>query len=149
MTRLTRRVAGKNIYIANLIRRATTSYIRFAFGWAQRRENRHSEGNAVAAEEKYLDSISRPDISILRAHKAPLEGDAQMTNRSANNKSRRRHSAWDSEGRQERRSRGRRARFTRKVDKILNIPHALRVFRQPAKSERSGRNISFGILISA
>jgi len=34
-----------------------------------------------------FDSTSRRDISILRAHKAPFEGDAQMTNRSANNKS--------------------------------------------------------------
>lgn len=71
---------------SNLIRRASIFYI------SKNRPGRKTlardgKGKREGEEGEYLDSRSRPDISILRAHKAPLEGDAQMTNRSANNKS--------------------------------------------------------------
>lgn len=44
-------------------------------------------GNRI--RERGISRLNKPSryISILRAHKAPLEGDAQMTNRLANNKS--------------------------------------------------------------
>lgn len=144
MTGLTRRVAGKNIYSESDPSSSSLYSLRVRLGSAPRKS---SSWEKTPSSSGGNISTSRPDISILKAHKAPLEGDAQMTNRSANNKSRRRHSTWDFGGSTTEAKPRSRIVFARNAGR-RNIEYSSRSprFRQPAKSERSGRNISSGIM---
>lgn len=105
---------------------------------------RNSVGIAKRVKgEKYPESIRRSDISNLRVHKALLEGDAQMTNRSANNKSverRRYHGVRFVESRDRGRGRGSRLRKIRHRS-VAGIEFALPHFSSTKSRDqkRSGR----------